>query len=312
MHATEPDEPDDYDEFLATFDAWSNPALVHACMPQYIDDDLSKQRMIATASEGETTLEREPFQEGQKSVSANEAHLKCLDFFKQRQTRCCGELRDRLVHDGIATHKIDEYFDAIANVWTQGRSTRLKSPQMQAIFASIARHDHAYRPDAAGKFVVNSKVSGVTPLFTPEEMASLFLANQNMLETGIADYFKAIGNGNERSINRTYARRGMYCDRPPVPRWKEQDYLSSYTLMLTVAELFSQTWRPSTQATGKPTIVSTILPNLQQRVVAFAGFIDGMEIRQVELVVAPPVRAFNVRYHGTHGTNAAIEEFEYE
>lgn len=45
---------------------------------------------------------------------------------------------------------------------------------------------------------------------------------------------------------------------------------------------------------------------------AFAGFIKAMPIKQVELVVAPPVRNFAVEYCGKHGTNDAIEEFLYD
>lgn len=245
---------DEYDEFLDTFDPTAYPALMHASMPQYVDDDLARQRLIATACKGEATLERESYQEGEKLASEEEARLKCLDFFKLRQAHCNDELRGRLLEDGLSPYKIDTYFDAIATLWIQARSIRLRSPEMRAIIASVACHDREYYPAMAGKFVANSAAPDVVPLLTPEEIASVFAANRDMMENEIFEYFKAVGNESERSINRIFARRGMYRAGSLEPWWREEEYLSSYSLMLTVVESFSRTWRPSNKAAGKPTI----------------------------------------------------------
>jgi len=50
------------------------------------------------------------------------------------------------------------------------------------------------------------------------------------------------------------------------------------------------------------------LPAIQERVVAFAPFVDGMDLSQLEFVVAPPVERTPLRDHGEHG---GIREFSF-
>lgn len=73
-------------------------------------------------------------------------------------------------------------------------------------------------------------------------------------------------------------------------------------------EQFAQTYTPLTQGNGIPSIFSAPLPAIQERVVAFAPFVDGMDLSQLEFVVAPPVERTPLQDGGEHG---GIREFSF-
>lgn len=57
-----------------------------------------------------------------------------------------------------------------------------------------------------------------------------------------------------------------------------------------------------------PSLFSAPLPAVQQRAVAFALFIRGIDLRQLELVVAPLVERTPLIDHGEH---SGIREFSF-
>lgn len=308
-----PDTEDpSYDEFLETFDPNDYPALVHAISEPYVHDDLAFSRLIKHASEGEKLLEREAYRQGKKKMTFEEAGLRRLDFFIAHQEAYSRDLRERLLEGGISGQQIDSYMSAFAEFWIDGRKRRLDSPEMQSVMTSVVEHDRARHQPQASACVANTPRQDIAPLFTPSQMARVFDANSNMLENVLYRYFQLLDDNRTQSINRTYARRGMYCEEKPGDYWREQHYLSSYSLATTVPEQFSQTHTSATTGKGTPTIVSTPIPAIQHRVVAFAGFIESMDLDQMELVVAPPLSRLQVRRIGSHGTSPVIEEYLYE
>ena len=86
-------------------------------------------------------------------------------------------------------------------------------------------------------------------------------------------------------------------------------YPSSYSFALGPVEQFSRTWTKATRNTGVPSVFPAPLPAVQKRVVAFAPFIEGMGLRQLELVVAPPIQPTPLQHLGDHGS---IHEFEFQ
>jgi hypothetical protein len=57
-----------------------------------------------------------------------------------------------------------------------------------------------------------------------------------------------------------------------------------------------------------PSIFSAPLPAIQDRVVAFAPFIDGIDLSQLEFVIVPPVEEMPLQNDGVHGE---IHEFSF-
>lgn len=89
---------------------------------------------------------------------------------------------------------------------------------------------------------------------------------------------------------------------------REVHYLSSFSLALGPVEQFAQTWTPATKSSGVPSIFSAPLPAIQHRVVAFAPFIAGMSLRQLEFVVAPPIAETILSRDGAFG---GVEQFSF-
>lgn len=178
---------------------------------------------------------------------------------------------------------------------------------MLEIKSSIREFDRLVHPKQFGRFVINAVDEGIPPLFTPEEMAAIFQANNWLLEAFLPDYLDHLGGEGPGSLDELYVRRGVLMPTQDAER-RELHYLSSYSLALGPVEQFAQTWTSATQAGGIPSIFSAPLPAIQDRVVAFAPFIVNMDLSQLEFVVAPPVEEMPLEHHGAFGN---IHEFSF-
>lgn len=207
----------------------------------------------------------------------------------------------------VPEDKFSTFVTRMGELWVDGRKRRQDSAEMQAIKASIRDYDQLCYPAHAGRFVVNSVDDNVTPLFTPTEMAAIFEANNGLIEALLPDYVDHLGDEGPGSLDDLYVRRGVHMPALEKIR-RELHYLSSYSLTLGPVEQFAQTWTPATRETGEPSIFSAPLPAIQQRIVAFAPFIDGMDLSQLEFVVAPPVEEMPLQDDGVHG---GIHEFSF-
>jgi hypothetical protein len=155
--------------------------------------------------------------------------------------------------------------------------------------------------------VVNAVDDSVPPLLAPTEMAAIFEANNGLIEAFLPDYVDHLGDEGPGSLDDLYVRRGVYMSAVDRVR-RELHYLSSYSLTLGPVEQFAQTWTLATRDVGEPSIFSGPLPAIQHRVVAFAPFIEGMDLSQLEFVVAPPVEEMPLQDDGVHG---GIHEFSF-
>jgi hypothetical protein len=208
---------------------------------------------------------------------------------------------------GVDADKLDSFIRSFPTHWVDGRRRRQDSPQMMGVKAAIRDHDRVYHARYAGKFVLSPVDDAVAPTFTPDEMAAIFEANANLLDALIPDYLDHLGNNGPTSINELYVRRGVHMPSLATVR-TELHYLSSYSFALGPVEQFAQTWTDATRDAGVPSIFSAPLPAVQKRVVAFAPFIEGMALRQLELIVAPPVEPTPLQPLGEHG---GIHEFVF-
>lgn len=178
---------------------------------------------------------------------------------------------------------------------------------MLAIKASIRDYDRKCHPNLADRYVINPVDPAVQPLFTLEETAAIFQANCGLIDALLPDYVDHLGHEGPGALGDLYVRRGVYMPSVDGVR-RELHYLSSYSLSLGPVEQFAQTHTPSTQGKGMPSIFSAPLPAIQDRIVAFAPFVDGMDLGQLEFVVAPPVERTPLQDDGEHG---GIREFSF-
>jgi hypothetical protein len=304
-------DKDSYDVFLDTWEP--SGRLKHAALPSNLNDPLSRSRLFEDST-GVADLERKSFTEGFKVMESDEEAVRGYEFFVTRHAVWSAHFCDHLLSQGMDKAKIDAFVSSFAKLWVDGRSRRQDSREMMAIKAAIRDHDRSYHPRHAGAFVINGVDDRVLAVFTPIEMAMVFRANANLLEALLPEYMAHLGSSGPQSINEVYVRRGVQMPSdaltPEVPNIRrELYYLSSYSLAVGPVEQFAQTWTDSTKEKGIPSIFAAPLPAVQERVVVFAPFIEGMDLRQLELVVAPPIEETRLVPHGEHG---GIREFEFE
>lgn len=299
-------ERDEYEVFL---DTWRpSEILEHATLPSNLRDPLAQERLLADAT-GAASLTRTAFTSGTKVMTETEEQLRKYEFFEKYHAEWAAHFRELVLDEGIDKGRFDQFVHGFVTNWVDGLSRRQNSSQMIAIKASIQNHDLEYHPAHAGCYVLNPVPEVIVALFDPSEMAAIFSVNERLLETLIPDYLDELVGDREGSINELYVRRGVYMPKTPGRLREELHYLSSYSLALGPVEQFAQTWTEQTKNSGVPTIFSAPLPALQKRVVAFAPFIEGMDLRQLELVVAPPVEPIQLTYVAEHG---GIREYEFQ
>jgi hypothetical protein len=294
-------EDDEYDLFLQTWKP--GEILRHSTLDSNLHDPVAQRRLIDDSS-GEAKLERTVFKPGPKVLDNDEKVLRSYPFFEDKQAEWSSAFGTRLKNEGIDPTKVDDFVRHFATLWIDGKKRRQDSPEMKSIKASIRDHDRAYHRDNAGKFVIKPVADAVEPLFSPHEMKIIFEINNHLLENLMPSYLDVVGIS---SINSVYVRRGVYMPAVYDSR-RELHELSSYSLASGPVEQFAQTWTLKTKDNGVPSIFSAPLPAIQDRVVAFAPFIEGMDLTQLEFVVAPPIVDTPFKSCGQHG---GIYEFEF-
>ena len=298
-------ERDDYDVFL---DSWVPSAILrYATLPINLNDPVVRQHLVDDST-AEGDLVRTAYAPGHKAIAVLERALRAYEFFETHHAEWSAHFRDRVESAGVDAERLQAFTRYFRTLWIDGLNRRQGSGEMLSIKASIRDHDHFYHGMDTGQFVLENLKDGIPSMFTPAEMAAIFEANAGLMDAFIPDYLDHLGNAGPGSINELYVRRGVWM--PGVDETRiERHYLSSYSFALTPVEQFAQTWTPTTRDSGVPSIFSAPLPAIQQRIVAFAPFIEGMDLSQLELVVAPPVERTPLQFLGTHGD---IREFEFE
>ncbi|MBV1887004.1 MAG: hypothetical protein KUG61_07975 [Parvibaculaceae bacterium] len=296
-----------FDEFESFLETWEpSERLKHATLSQNINDPYAVKRLFDDCN-GSAAVERTKFASGTKIMVNDELAARAFDFFKEKHAGWSDQFKDYVLSKEVPLHKYNVFVKSFASLWVDGRKRRQNSPEMQAIKVSIRDLDCHRYPNHAGKWVVNSVDNSVTPLFTIEEMGVIFDANNGLIEALLPDYIDCLGKDGPEALSELYVRRGVCM--PCVPKMRrELNYLSSYSLALGPVEQFAQTYTSSTKRNGNPSIFSAPISAVQHRVVAFAPFIEGMDLAQLEFVVAPSVEETSLQDDGMHGE---IREFSF-
>ena len=301
----EPREPDEYDAFLENWEP--SELLDHASLPQNLDDPYSRDLLLGDMT-GEAGVTRTTYQHGTKLMGDDEKRARAYDFFAKHQREWSKGLREYVLERGVPVAKFNVYARAFATDWVDGAKRRQHSPEMLAIRASVRDHDRGFHRHAAGKYVRFPVADAVETLFTPTEMEVIFEANSGLVEAYLSKYIDHLDGAGPSTISGLYVRRGV--KMPAVDAHRiEMSELSSYSLGIGAVEQFAQQHTAKTKATGVQSIFSAPLPAVQKRIVAFAPFIAKMDLRQLELVVAPPVEKMLFVDQGEFG---GIREYGFE
>ena len=240
-------------------------------------------------------------------MEEDEIRARAYGFFEAKHDTWVAAFRDYLLSKEFPEEKLDIYNTSFAVHWVDGRRRRQNSGEMLAIKASIRDYDRHVYPSLGNQYVINPVDPAAQPLFTLDEMAIIFEANSGLIDAFLPDYVDYLDGEGPSTVSDLYVRRGVYMTATDDVR-RELHYLSSYSLALGPVEQFAQTYTPATQGRGVPSIFSAPLPAIQDRIVAFAPFVKGMDLSQLELVVAPPITRTPLQDDGMHG---GMHEFSF-
>lgn len=270
-----------------------------ATLEKYLHDPAFINRFIDAASNNESRIARTGYYPKEKIIASEEFVAGGYAFFNGQQEEYAAEFEARL-NDEVEPSRVKQFLSAFGKLWIDGSATRHTSNEMMSIKASIRDHDRHYYPKKHVFMNRNNSVpNSVAPLFTPEEMHTVFDITSRLADTCIEDYLASRADSDANSINRIYLHRGIFpAERIDDLVLVEEHYLSSYSMAVTVSEVFAQTFTPSTKATGEPAMFAAPYPLFSNRIVMFAPLIRGMPLGQLEVCVAPPLEVFLLEYFG--------------
>lgn len=293
------------DDEEISFEAWletyqPSELAVHASMPENISDPWVRANLLADQT-GAASLVRAPYAEGQKTMSAQELQERNFDFFIDSQVQWSEEFIQKALELQVPRAKLDAFVDQFATHWVDGFKRRQGSSFMKAIKASIRDLDRVTNPGTVGRWTLEPVRDEVEAFFSTKEMAAIFTANAVLADQYLTDYVDTLDSQWASTTTDLSVRRGVYWvgDLPEVRT--ERFELSSWSLGLGAVEQFAEQFNRKTQGKGRATIFSAPFPAVQYRIVAFAPFIRGMSLGQLELVLAPPDREAHLELRGTFG-----------
>ncbi|MCZ4260547.1 hypothetical protein O4G76_06785 [Limimaricola sp. G21655-S1] len=266
--------------------------LLYITNESHLYDRHAIERFMKSAASGEPIRIAE-YQPGKKEMDDEEKKYRSSGFFEKSQDEWSSIFFAQALGKGISEEALEDYILFFSRVWTDS-APRQKSATSSRIKASIFNSDLERFKADAGRFCcerpdIKSLYPPQEPLFTPGEIRKIFEINSRLLDVFIGSYLEELSDRFCTSINKLYVGRGVFQDGGDEVMRKERNYLSSYSIFLGPVEQFSQTHTKKTKDNGASVIYSAPLPAVQERVVAFAPFIKGMALDQLELVVAPPV-----------------------
>lgn len=265
----------------------------YAELEKYIFDPFYEYRYHQTASYGLKDIPRESGRVGNKAVSETENQVSNYAFFDKNKEEMQRDYLDRLTKI-IDEEKIHRFIEIITTIWYDGRSSRTTSKDIWEIKKSVRNY---LKRGSSRKFTINDGDRDVTPLFNTDELGQLLHVTHEMFDHYIQDYLESRPDNLETSINRIYIHRGIIVDEIiPEGDYYEYDFINSYSLSQSVPEQF--TARVNNGQFGA--MIGGCVNDFTNQILAFAPFIPGMDVLQLELCIIPRFIPFCIRYDGEY------------
>ncbi|WLB54735.1 hypothetical protein [Bradyrhizobium japonicum] len=295
-----PGDPDDVD-------LSNNKALRHARLPQYFASDDFRNRFMEAAHFDDSEIARAmpPSTGGFLTVEQSEINNDLLGFFVDRKADMEAEFVGGLSAK-IGEAKTRLFCDTIAREWSDGLSKRLKG-NVLALKRSVKNYlETIIRGLTIDRIVTLSDVGPGDAMLTTQELACLLTLNDRMMHVLIDDWIERRPGASSISRSDIFYRRGIVLQElfEHEVEYLERDFISSYTLAMSVADKFSQNVKRD--KAGIPAILSADCDYFLGRILFFSGFIPGMDPRQLEIGMIPADRPDALVYQGIH---AGVAEY---
>jgi hypothetical protein len=288
-------------------DLSKNKALRHARLPQYAASDDFRGRFLEAAHFDDADIARAmPAPNGGfLTVEQSELDKDLLQFFVDRKGAMEAEFVAEL-SERIGEAKARLFCGTIAREWSDGLSKRMKGNVL-----ALKRSVKEYLETIGGGLTIDRIVtlSDIEPgdaMLTNEELVGVLTVNDRMMQVLIDDWIAQRPGASSISGSDIFYRRGIILQElfEHEVEYIERDFISSYTLAMSVADKFSQNVKKD--KAGIPAIISADCDYFAGRILFFSGFIPGMDPRQLEIGMVPAERPDTLTYQETH---AGVAEY---
>lgn len=264
-------------------------------LEKYIFDPFYEHRYVQAASNGLADIARDPGKPGIKAVSETESIVSGYSFFEEKKEKMRQDYLERLTCSVISDEKVQRFIKIISEFWYDGRKGRTTSDDIWEIKKSI--RDYLFERGDNKKFTIKDENRNIKPLFTTYEMGHLLRVTHEMFDHYMQDYLQSRPDYLENSINRIYIHRGIRIDELLSDGdYYEYDYINSYSLAQSVPEQFTAIAKNG----HFRAMIGGCVNDFSDQILAFAPFIPGMDIQQLELCIIPGIYPFRIRYDGEY------------
>ncbi|MEY9696460.1 hypothetical protein ABH976_007606 [Bradyrhizobium ottawaense] len=224
-------------------DLSNNKALRHARLPQYFASDDFRNRFMEAAHVDDSEIARAmpPSTGGFLTVEQSEINNDLLGFFVDRKSDMEAEFVSEL-SEKIGEAKTRLFCDTIACEWSDGLSKRLKG-NVLALKRSVKNYlETIIRGLTIDRIVTLSDIGPGDAMLTTQELACLLTLNDRMMHVLIDDWIERRPGASSISRSDIFYRRGIVLQElfEHEVEYFERDFISSYTLAMSVADKFSQ------------------------------------------------------------------------
>jgi hypothetical protein len=211
----------------------------------------------------------------------------------------------RRLCDILPLSKAKKLIEVINESWTDGMTKRTKSAEILTLKASI--RDFVTAKARQGEIYVDELLPDkINPFLNITEVGAIIELTQNLTDLLIQGYLDSFSSDPfTPSSNDLWLHRGLHLItlfKDGV--YREQNYISSYTLSISVSEKFAQCISGK-----KPVIISAPLNNFYNRFLFFSELIPDLDLKQFEFAVVPHWMRINLKYLGEF---FGIHEYELD
>ncbi|VGO11808.1 hypothetical protein PDESU_00355 [Pontiella desulfatans] len=263
--------------------------LGRACSGKYIHNAEIGRRFALNANNEGCSLEVSEAGKGEKVVDSCE-YISCeLSFFERNRLTMEANFRERCLKK-VPEDKFDKYITIMSGVWVKGASAT-RSREVKSLYDSVVEFLKT-REDNPCEYIRKPYRTTGEPLFTVGELTHLLITNSELINLYFSNFAEHCREqGYDISTSEFWLHRGVHLKDPfeNGSQYVENRFLTSYTISVSIMEKFAQIIPDK-----KVALISGQLYDLKDQVFAFAPFIPGMPITQMEVVLMPSTKVITM------------------
>jgi hypothetical protein len=273
------------------------PAGETTLLPQYTFSDTMDNRFdLDIQKPGQNISRPTKAAKGPHNTDRQEEAFENLQYFSDNKAKFETEFFEQLSGQ-IGEAPSRRFCDIIRDYWYDG-TTKRKDPEVLGLMASIRDYylDYNLFTCRSEIPVRNRPRAHTVATFQTFEIEAILKLNQGMLTAYLPEWLSGHPRSSDKSMDHVYFRRGISTKRlPKEGPYKEFNFISSYSLAISVPEFFTQI-KPHIRA-----LIHIHHSDTTNRVLFFSPFVPGMTGTQLEFGIIPAYKPQIIICQGKHG-----------